>query len=129
MHDLVPHRPKLVALVVLVLLLVLRCGGSTRRERSPVAGVSTSERAPTRHRQGRRSSTSVTPSIGAAFGVQDTSRENGATAYDASTPSTWAQLAPALTLSLPFGEVRGGVRIPLDEPRSASVQLGLGFVF
>lgn len=71
----------------------------------------------------------LVPSVGVAFGVQDTSRENGATAYDAATPSTWAQLAPALTLSLPFGEVRGGVRIPLDEPRTPSVQLGLGFVF
>ena len=71
----------------------------------------------------------LTPSIGVALGIQDTSREHGATAYDAATPSRWAQIAPGLTLSLPFGEVRGGVLVPLDDTRSPTIELGLGLVF
>jgi hypothetical protein len=71
----------------------------------------------------------LTPSVGVAFGVQDTSRDHGATAYDAAVPSTWAKVAPGLTLSVPFGEVRSGVRIPLDRTGAPEIELGIGFVF
>ena len=71
----------------------------------------------------------LTPSLGVAFGVQDTSREHGASAYDAAVPSTWAKLAPGLTLSLPFGEARTVVRVPLDGTRTPEIELAMGFVF
>jgi hypothetical protein len=71
----------------------------------------------------------VTPSVGLALGLQDTVRENGATAYDAATPSTWAQLAPGLAFSLSFAELRGRVRIPLDDARQPTIELGIGAFF
>lgn len=71
----------------------------------------------------------LTPSLGLALGAQDTSRERGAPAYDAATPSTWAQLAPGLTLSLWAAEIRGRVRVPLDDTRAPSVELSAGIYF
>lgn len=70
-----------------------------------------------------------TPSLGVAFGVQDTIRENGATAFDAATKSTWAQLAPGVALSVSAVELRGRVRVPLDGSQSPTMELGLGVFF
>jgi hypothetical protein len=71
----------------------------------------------------------VTPSLGLALGVQDTHREYGASAYDAATPSTWAQPAPGLALSLWILDLRGRLRIPLDAPRAPTIELSLGATF
>ena len=70
-----------------------------------------------------------TPSLGVAFGVQDTIRENGATAFDAATKSTWAQLAPGVAFSVSAVELRGRVRVPLDGSQSPTMELGLGVFF
>jgi hypothetical protein len=71
----------------------------------------------------------LTPSLGVAFGVQDTSREHGASLRDATTPSTWAELATGLALAMSFGEIRGRVRVPVDDGRSPTIELGVGFTF
>jgi hypothetical protein len=71
----------------------------------------------------------LTPSIGVAFGTQDTRRDNGASAADGATPGTWAQLAPGLTFSIPLGEVRARVRVPFDGTSSPTIELGTGIYF
>ena len=76
-----------------------------------------------------RRALAFTPSLGVALGVQDTIRENGATAFDAATKSTWAQLAPGVAFSVSFVELRGRVRVPLDGSQSPTMELGLGIFF
>ena len=73
----------------------------------------------------------LTPSIGLALGVQRTHRENGATAFDAATPSLWAQVAPGATFSVAMFELPGRLRVPLDTTNASSptVDLALGFYF
>jgi hypothetical protein len=71
----------------------------------------------------------VTPSLGLALGLQDTSRDNGAPLRDALTPSAWAEPAPGLALSVSWVELRGRVRIPIDDARSPTTELSLGITF